>query len=887
MQHIPGVIIGLSIFMIGQKLGRFEIVARLGAGGMGEVYRARDPRLDRDVAVKVLPQAFAADRDFRERFEREAKAVAALSHPNIVQIYELGTSEAHLYAAMELLDGETLRTRLDAGPLPIRKALDFALQIVHGLAAAHARGVVHRDLKPDNIFITRGGRVKILDFGLAKVAMPPADVTAAGTASVPLATAPGMVLGTVGYMSPEQVRAAAVDQRTDLFSFGVVLFEMLTGRRAFAGPSAVETMHAILSADPLDSTAALPEGAARLIRRCLEKSPEERFHSAHDLGFALDALSGLSGEAARPANRRVPLSRLAVAAIAFLAIAAAAAAAWLFRPAPPAADPVTFHIVAPVDATLGFPAVSPDGTQIAFLEMSEQWPRGDAIWIRRSDALDARKLVTTNGASAPFWSPDSRALAFVSAGKLRTIDVATGRTQVVCDAASGLGGAWGPDGTILFSPEERSAIYRVDASGGTPVAVTTLDAASGDESHRWPQFLPGGRHFLYVSWNSRTTVRSVTIGSLHREPPRKLFDAAAAAVVADGDYLIFAVEHPSRLMAQAFDAGRLTVTGQPFQLVPDSNVDFFWYVGHSAASAGGSTLAYTTGKYRSMQLTWFSRQGGVLGTVGDAGSFFDPAISADGARVAFEKHDFSRGSGDIWTADLERGGFTRVTSDPGFENVPVWSPDGRRIAFSADRGRSAALVVRDAGGGEEQVLVDRRAFPLDWSADGRYVLFMASQGNSATDIHAYDTTQRTTIAVAASAFAEEGAAFSPDGKWVAYSSNESERRQVYLRSFPDGSTNLAVSTAGGVQPRWRGDGKELFYVAPDNMLMTVDIDLSVKQPRPAAPRPLFKLTIEQRGTIRNHYAVSRDGQRILVASLIDRQVSPLVAVLNWRSLIPR
>ncbi len=872
------------------RLGAYEVVSPLGSGGMGEVYRARDTRLGRDVAIKVLPDSLACDPEFRERFEREARAVAALSHPNIVQIHELGADAGHLYAAMELLDGETLRERLAAGPLPLKKSLDYGQQIAHGLAAAHGRGIVHRDLKPENIFVTRDGRVKILDFGIAKVADVRMDAAATGAGTLPAAarTGVGVMLGTVGYMSPEQVRADSVDHRTDVFSFGAVLYEMATGQRAFSGPSSVETLHAILTSDPLDHPAGLPPFAPHalecIVRHCLEKNPDERYQSAKDLAFALQTVSGSSAAGvALPRRTRRGRGLMVAAAAAVLAGVAALLGAYLRAPAP--AEAVFFRILPPTDAPIGFPAVSPDGHQIAFLSLSDDWFSGDAIWIRRPDSLDAQKLEGTGGARAPFWSPDGRSLGFFTAGRLKTIEVETGRVTVVCGAASGFGGAWGPDGTILFSADERSPILRVSASGGTPAPVTTIDRGAGEEAHRWPQFLPDGRHFVYAAWNSTSTIRPIRIASLDSEPVRTLFTSSSGVVVA-GNYVIFASEQPARLNAWAYDAGKRSMIGEPMQILADTNVEYVWATADPAASAAADTLVYTTGKYRRSRLTWFDRLGKPLGTVGETATYFDPALTRDGRHLAIEKHDVDRNSGDVWGVDLERGVFSRLTSAPGFENVAVWSPDGTRVAFASDQEKTARVYVRDGGGaGAERAIFDGRAFPLDWSADGRHLLLLTAAGNTGLDVTAYDTETRRTAPLLSTPFDEYGATFSPNGRWIAYASNESKLRQVYIRAFPDTSIRIAVSTGGGAQPQWRRDGRELFYLAPDNTLMAVDIDTSGGHLRAGTPTPLFVANVDQRKVLRNNYAASPDGQRFLVVTSADREISPLVTVLNWRSLL--
>jgi Tol biopolymer transport system component len=445
------------------------------------------------------------------------------------------------------------------------------------------------------------------------------------------------------------------------------------------------------------------------------------------------------------------------------------------------------------------------------------------------------------------------------------------------------------DGTILFSPDERSPIVRVSAEGGTPEPVTILDPSRRDAAHRWPQFLPDGRHFLYMPWNASISLRQIQLGSLDGTPPRTLFEAQSAAVVA-GEYLLHILDRPPRLMAVGFDMRTLQMKGRPFTIVADDNVDYEWMTGQPAVSASGATLAYTTGKYLSSQPTWVSRTGRPISTIGETARYFDPRLSPDGTRLVIEKHDPDRGSGDIWTADLERGTFSRLTSEAGFEVSAVWSPDGRRIAYASDQEAAIKIYAKNASGtGSEELLasVDARAFPTDWSRDGRYVLFMTAGGTSRTDVWSYEVGTRKTAPVLSTPFNEGWATFSPDGKWIAYASDENLQRQVYIRSFPGGDVKTQVSTEGGAQPQWRADGKELFFIAPDNTIMAAAISVSASGLTASTPQGLFTANVRQPKSIRNQFAVSADGQRFLILSAIDRQPSPIVTVLNWKSLIKR
>jgi Tol biopolymer transport system component/tRNA A-37 threonylcarbamoyl transferase component Bud32 len=888
----------------GTRLGPYEILSPIGAGAMGHVYKARDTRLGRDVAIKVLPPGFARDPDRLARFEREARAVAAINHPNIVAVHDIGSADVvdaeqgavrAAYLITELLDGDTLRARLAHGPLPARKSVDVAMQIARGLSAAHDRGIVHRDLKPENIVLLRDGHVKILDFGLAKQSTPPAG---SGEQQTIAATDAGTVLGTVGYMAPEQVRGETADPRSDLFALGAVLFELATGRRAFERPTAAETMTAILREELPDLTglaAGLPPGLDRIVRHALEKDPANRFQSARDFAFALQALNDATGSgiepvaAARPVSRSSRRRELAAWSLAgALAVAVVAVRWWSGAALPSASSPIIFAPVLPWrDGALTSPSISHDGARVAFIAHGRS---GDAIVVRRLDALAAQPLKGTSGArpGGVFWSPDGQSLGFFAGGKLKTIELATGKIEEIADAPSGYGGTWGPDGTILFSPNERTPIFRVSAKGGDATAVTTLDAARKDEAHRWPHFLPDGRHFVFMPWSSGTVLRKIQLASLDGTPPKTLFESESAPVVA-GIWLIYVRDLPSRLLAQAFNPRTFELDGRPIPLVTDDDVDYFWPSGDPLVSASAGMLIYTTGKFRVSQLTWFNRAGRPLGTVGDPDVYYDPVISVDGTTLAVEKRETDHGATDLWTVDLTRGAFSRLTSATGYEDTATWSPDKRRIAFASDQGNAPKIWVKNASGtGAEDALVEGRAFPTDWSRDARYLLYMTDGGATRMDVWAYDFERRTSTPLLASPFNERSARFSPDGKWIAYVSDEAHDAQVYVRSFPDGATKIQISTAGGDQPEWRRDGRELFYLAPDSTLMAVDVHASGAGFAVGAAQPLFLTNVEPDRVLRNNYASSIDGQKFLVMSpLVSPSASPLVGVINWAAVLSR
>ena len=895
----------------GTRIGPYEVKAKLGEGGMGAVYRAQDSRLDREVAIKVLPAVLSKDEDRLRRFEQEARATSALNHPNILTVYDIGEHDGSPFIVAELLNGEELRRRVENGPIPVRKALDYARQIVAGLSAAHEKGIVHRDLKPENIFITADDRVKILDFGLAKLAEAAEVGGGHGETRISAGhTSIGVVLGTPAYMSPEQVRGGASDQRSDIFSFGVILYEMLTGRKPFHGDSVVELMNAILKEDvpEFDEDSRIPPALDKIMRRCLDKRPAHRFHSAHDLGFALEALStptsssssssvGRStaidrpetGEPALAAPKRKNYRELAAWMIALgMTIAVGALGAFLALAPPQGStdEPLVFAPMMPWrDGELSSPAVSPDGARIAFIQRQ---PGGDVIAVRSLGSPQSQPIKGTTGvrSGSLFWSPDGRSLGFFAGGKLRTVETTTGKIEELADVASGSGGAWGPDGTILFNPDERAPIFRVSSSGGPATPVTSLEDKIA-QAHRWPQFLPDGRHFIYVAWGGTIVRRPIQLASLDGGPSKTIFEADSAAVVA-GNHYIFVQDAPPRLMAQAFNPSTFEVEGRPRPLLDEDNVDFNWYTGEPMLSASSRLLVYSTGNRAMAMPTWFSRTGQVLSEIaGGTAVYYDPAISADGTTLAIEVYDPDRGTSDLMTVDVTRGASSRLTSAPGFEAGATWSPDGRRIAFSSDeKDTGATLRVKSAtGAGDEEVLLKRHAYPSDWSRDSRYLLFTVDGGATGRDVWVYDFEQRAARALISSPFNDSGAVFSPDGKWVAYVAEDLRQPQIYIQSFSDPGVKIAVTEGGGRQPAWSKTGKELFYLAPDTTLTSVELKITgatLASNSIGEPTALFRTNIDPARAFRNHYAFTPDGQRVMLLSpIVNPKASPLVGVLNW------
>ena len=893
------------------QISHYRIASQLGAGGMGEVYRARDTRLDREVAIKVLPAAFAKDADRLRRFEQEARATSALNHANILTIHDIGTHEGAPFIVAELLEGEELRAQLSDGALPVRKVLDYARQIADGLAAAHAKGVVHRDLKPENLFVTSDGHIKILDFGLAKLRPQPHGGSDLNAPTQTRITEPSVVMGTVGYMSPEQVRGQETDHRSDIFSFGVILYEMLSGQRAFHGDSAIEVMNAILKEEPLEfseTNVKVNPQLEKIVRRCLEKKPERRFQTASDLGFALEALSTPSDTRLEPAlpaleprNTDSRLSRrerwLIAAAIACLLglVAAFPFAVSHLREAPASTRALKFSVLLPEKATIGgnsIPlAISPDGQRLAFIATHEG---NQAVWVRSLDSLSAQPLAGTEGAAASiFWSPDGRFIAFFTNGKLKKVNVSGGLTQTICDEAEPRGGAWNRDDVIIFATNS-GPLLRVPASGGKPVAVTKLDEAHSDETHRWPCFLPDGRHFIYFARGDQPEHTGIYIGSLDSMEPRRLLEAPTSAVYASPGYLLFVRPQAKRqvdaamLLAQPFDADNLEVKGEPIPL--GDQVAYNLGLGRTGVSASeNGTLAFVSAGYGANLPIWFDRNGKQLeklDALGTAGTYFSFSLSRDKRRAAIDRIDPQTGTSDIWLVDLASRIPSRFTMHPAYDRFPLWSPDSSRIVFASSREGGYNFYIKNANatGNEELLLkLDRFSIPDDWSPDGRFIVYENSGSKTRRDLWLLLLAgDRQPTPFLQSEFNEQHAHFSPDGKWIAYSSDESGTAEVYVQSFPASGGKKRISTNGGIEPRWRQDGKELYYVS-GKKLMAAAVNSGV-QFEANAPRALFDqgTTTLMGAAYRSSFAVTPDGQRFLIKAVVDETGSaPISVVTNW------
>jgi Tol biopolymer transport system component len=883
---------------------------------MGEVYRARDTKLGRDVAIKVLPAAFSADVDRLRRFEQEAQAAGALNHPNVLVIYHIDTHDGAPYIVSELLEGETLRERMSGKSLPQRKAIDYALQTAHGLAAAHEKGIVHRDLKPDNLFVTKDGRVKILDFGLAKLTGA-GDGTQSQT-EVPtrrIDTDPGVVMGTLGYMSPEQLRGRVADHRSDIFSFGAILYEMLSGKRAFHGESTADTMSAVLREDPPDLSSTnktIAPALERVVNHCLEKNPEERFHSASDLAFAIEALSGTQGsgattistvaasEASRLGLSRKLFDRLGWIAAALFLVSTVALAALYFRRAEPRAETMRFSLPVPEKATFGDEhALAPDGSRVVFVATGGDG-RVRSLWVRALDTAVPRQLPGTEEASFPFWSPDSRFIGFFAGNKLKKIDASGGPAQTLAEASSeARGGAWGPDGTIIFTPGFTSPLYKVSASGGATELVTQLDGSRRQTSHRWPSFLPDGRRFLYFSRSNEKEAEGIYVGSLDSKESKFLLNTTLLAAYAPDTpggatgHLLFIRD--KMLVAQPFDAARVQLSGEPV-MVAEGVLTFPGEGGPSAYAAfsvsANGYLTYLTGKESLTQMGWFDRAGTSLTTIGAPDDSHEPALSPDGKRIMIGRRDNQ--SQDIWMLDAARGTTTRFTFDPGADVCPLWSRDGSRIIFSSTRAGKFALYQKvSSGAGSDELLVqtENNAFADDWltTPDGRqFILYESDEPKNRFGLYVLPLFgDRKPFTLLNTAFNETHAQFSPDGRWVAYVSDESGRAEVYVQSFPVSGGKWQVSTTGGDQPQWRRDGRELFYMAPDKNLMAVTVTPGDSF-EAGAPVSLFTTRIPTTSLTddRNNFVPSADGQRFLVINLVEEgNTQPITLVLNWASAL--
>jgi len=854
---------------VGTKLGPYEILAPIGAGGMGEVWKARDTKLDREVAIKVLPAALAQDPERLARFEREAKVLASLNHPNIAQIYGIEESSGVRALVMELVPGQTLR-----GPLPLTTALNYAEQIADALEAAHEKAVTHRDLKPANIMITPTGVVKVLDFGLAAVgqASAPGDGNPTNSPTLTMrATQAGMIMGTAAYMSPEQASGKPVDKRADIWAFGVVLWEMLTGQQLFTGETISHVLAAVLTKEPdIDR---VPARAQRLLRSCLQKDTKQRLQAIGDWRLLLE-----DAPVAKTAPSPSRLGKIWPGVAALATVALAALAFIHFRETPPLERTLRYTIAAPENSTVHSFAVSPDGRYVA-IAAAVQGKR--QLWLRALDALQSQPMPGTEDARFPFWSPDSRYIGFFAQGKLKKIAATGGPAQSLCDAANALGGTWSRDDVIMLSIFGATGIQRVPASGGVPTDVTKPKGF-----YRSPLFLPDGRRFLYVVIGAAQEHSGVYVSSLDGKENRRVLADVSSVLFAAG-HLLFTRENT--LMAQPFDAGRGQLLGDAFPIAEGVSFTSSTNSSPVSVSENGVLLYGSGGAIGDNQIVWYDRTGKLLGPVGAPGNFFAPSISPSEKMIAFSR--LTAGVTDIWLRDLVRGTDIRFTSNASQNFVPFWSPQGDHIVFRSYLGGHAGDLYQKAasGSGQDELLVST---PNDktvnqWSRNGQFIVYSELDPKTKWDLWVFPVGDRKPIRFLNSDFNELQGQMSPDGRWMAYTSDESGQREVYVRPFPASDGIWRISTAGGEQARWRGDGKELFFVGADGKMTAVAVKASAGA-KPSfeagAPVPLFEARIAAASSnvAPFQYDVTADGKRFLVDTYsVSASALPLTVVVNW------
>jgi Tol biopolymer transport system component len=878
----------------GTKLGRYEIQSPLGAGGMGEVYRAKDLQLGREVAVKILPSHLSSNPEARRRFEQEARTISALNDPNICTLHDVGHQDGVDFLVMELLQGETLENRLRKGPLPLEQVCNYGSQIASGLDKAHRKGILHRDLKPGNIMLTKSG-AKLLDFGLAKATQPVATNTTVSAAIS--ATDQKMLVGTFPYMSPEQVKGEGLDARSDIFSLGAVLYEMVTGRRAFDGKSELSVVSAILEKEP-EPIAMLaptfPPDAAHLIDRCLAKDPEERWQTARDIARELQWIGerGTGPTPVRgPAKSKGAWLLWMAGGVLLGAALLAAALAWRSQNATRQES----YFLAAVPLSLHDLALAPNGSTVAAVGFSESAKTND-LWLYEVGSQEPRELADTEEASFPFWSPDGKSLGFFADGKLKRLEIAGGPVQVICDAPAGRGGAWNKDGVIVFTPSGHlsSGLYRISAAGGAATRVAAPDGSHGADSNRWPIFLPDGKHFLYLAANlsGQTDSDALYAGSLDSSETRFITKTTGNAAYAAPGYLLFSRE--KTLYAQKFDAAKLELSGEAVPLL--RSVSYMPRIAHNdyAVANRDVLVAQPASGVSLSRLVWRNRNGDESGTVGKPDVYANVMLAPNEKAVAFDKTDQENQNTDLWTFDLQRGSLKRLTFDPAIDAEPLWSPDGKSILFASSRSGVMRIYMKDAGGGEDEKLLPLDAsdradqYPTSWSPDGKYFLY--ERDTAETRLWVAEMPDLKTWPLVKDAETTRNGDFSPDGKWIAYNSNETGKWEIYVTSFPVPHGKWQVSNNGGTQPRWRGDGKELFYLAPDGKMMATPLTSTGDHFDPGTPVALFQASARHTvaGSERVSYDVTKDGQRFLINTQMENlETKPMMVVLNWSAALQK
>ncbi len=873
----------------GAKLGPYEIVGTIGAGGMGEVYRARDTRLNRTVAIKVLPDHFSERAELRERFEREARTIASLNHPHICTLYDVGREGATDYLVMEYLEGETLAQRLRKGPLPIEQALQYAIEIADALDKAHRKGITHRDLKPGNIMLTKAG-AKLLDFGLAKLNQEAKPATAFSELPTEkdAITAHGAILGTLQYMAPEQLEGKETDARTDIFAFGVVVYEVATGKKAFEGKSQASLIAKILEAEPAPMSSLqpmTPPALDRLVRRCLAKDPEERWQSAADLCEQLRWISdasGQSGVVVRPGRQKNLRSRSAWGIAIAVVLAALLLTAFLyFRRSPVELRPVRFTVAPPdkqsfpvVANTPSYLSISPDGTKLAFVSVDSNGRF--MLWVRDLDSQAAEPIPGTDDALAPFWSPDSRFVAFTNNSSLKKVPVAGGPAETIATFPANGGGTWNRDGAILFSTGNTgSPILRVPSAGGSAIPVTSIDGP-GNFWQEWPQFLPDGRHFLYLAKNTNPSEGdSVYVGSLDSKEKKLLLKVSSSVLFSPPGYLLFV--RASTLFAQPFDADRIELRGDAVPIA--EGVQFSSANGKAAvAVSDNGVLAYRlVPRNAQLNLVWVDRKGAEQPLAAPPRAYRNPRLSPDGQRIAVTIDE--QGSQE-WLLDVARGTLTRLTFEGSYNGGTAWTSDGKRVTFGSDRAGARNLFwqVADGSGGAERLATsDHTQVAGSWSPDGQALAFEQTVQGSGYDLEIFRLSDRKTQPFLETRFNEIAPRFSPDGHWLAYASDESGRYEVYVQPYPGPGGKWQVSTEGGREPVWARNG-ELFYRNGDKLMV---VDTTTRPSFSAGnPKVLFEGRYATYQSIPD-FDVTADGQRFLFAKTEEEPRPEIDVVLNW------